>query len=527
LALELAAARIKLLSPATLLARLDQALPLLVGGARDLPERQQTIRRAIDWSYDLLQPEEQTLFRMLAVFAGGWNLEAAEAVGGAAGDVVDLLGRLVDQSLVVAVDAGLELRYRMLEPIRQYALVRLAKQGEVDAIKERHARLYLALAERAEPKLRTNGQVEWMRRLDLELDNLRAAMTWFLEHGAAEEAARMSYALWRFWYGGGYGREGRHYTDAIHAIARHLPPSQRYMSEIAGMAMAYNNGDDEATLYYARLLMEASRQMGRHPYSEAVAQAGFGLVALNRNDLEVATVHLEQALPLFIESDEQGLASQTYMWLGTVQMLKGETHDAQQQLERGLSLARRIGYLYGIYNALFNLAQLALALGDFTLARERFRESMEASEQMGDWANVAYCLDGLATVIGMGGEAEQAVRLLGRAEGLRGSIGVPVWTFYKPDQSLYQQTLKRLREQLGDEAFQRTWAEGRRMTWDQVKATIWPMRLRQSPAMCVPRPSPSSPVSRSHPVAEERPGGRLALRAAADRMHRTARWRRR
>ena len=185
LALELAAVRVKVLGLTGLLARLDQALPLLTGGARDLPERQQTMRTTIAWSYDLLDPNTQALFRRLAVFRGGWTLEAAEVVGVDAHEdadaVLDGLARLVDASLVVADTTGSEPRYRMLEPVRQYAEEQLERSGEATAVRERHAMFFAALAAQAYGGLRSTAQVQWVARLDQEYPNLRAAMLWLVD----------------------------------------------------------------------------------------------------------------------------------------------------------------------------------------------------------------------------------------------------------------------------------------------------------------------------------------------------------
>src|SRR5829696_1823656 len=198
LALELAAAQARFLSPTVLLSRLDRALD--AGGARDLPERQRTMRATLDWSYDLLSEAEQTMFRSLSVFADGFSLEAAEAVGAAreegACDVLGLLGRLAEQSLVAADTSAHELRYRMLEPVRQYALEKLEERTEAEDIRRRHAAFFLALAARAEPELRGPTQVQWLNRLDRENGNLRTAMGWALSTGNVETAARMGWALW-------------------------------------------------------------------------------------------------------------------------------------------------------------------------------------------------------------------------------------------------------------------------------------------------------------------------------------------
>lgn len=212
LALELAAARARFLGPTELLSRLDRALD--TEGARDLPERQRTMRATLDWSYDLLSDEEQNLFRRLSVFAGGFTLEAAEIIGGAeikSVDVLEPLGQLVEQS-VVAVDGSFEDeegRYRMLEPVRQYALERLEGSGDEVEARRRHTDYYLALAERASPQLEGAGQVAWLKRLEREYDNLRTALGWLLERGEAGRAARLAWDIWLFWAMRGHASEGR------------------------------------------------------------------------------------------------------------------------------------------------------------------------------------------------------------------------------------------------------------------------------------------------------------------------------
>jgi predicted ATPase len=214
LALELAAARVSLLGLAALLSRLDQALE--TGGARDLPERQRTMRATLRWSYDLLSEEEKLLFRRFCVFAGGFSLEAAEAVGavGAAttDEVLGLLGRLVEQSLVAtdtSANSDAEPRYRMLEPVRQYTQELLEEAGENAQTRQQHASFFLALAERAEPELHGPDQVEWLERLERENGNLRAAMDWALSGDDAEIAARISWAIYQFWWQRGPHVEGR------------------------------------------------------------------------------------------------------------------------------------------------------------------------------------------------------------------------------------------------------------------------------------------------------------------------------
>ena len=223
LALELVAAKIRFLGPAALLSRLDRALE--AGGARDLPERQRTMRETLDWSHDLLHDPEKELFRRLSVFAGGFTLEAAEAEGGEdeePEDVLLLLGNLIEQSLILAEpeEEGDEIRYRMLEPIRQYALEQLEEGEEAEKIMRRHARYYLALAEEAEPRIKGHDQVEWLDRLEAENDNLRAAIGWSLEAGEAQTAARFGWALAMYWVMRARQSEGRRLMEQTLARCR-------------------------------------------------------------------------------------------------------------------------------------------------------------------------------------------------------------------------------------------------------------------------------------------------------------------
>ncbi len=246
LAIELAAARIRMLDPTALLARLDQALPLLTDGARDLPERQRTMRQTIGWGYDLLDPQEQSLFRRLAAFAGSWTLDAVESVGPGpdlyAGDVLGLLSHLVEQSMV-AVASSEQRRYRLLEPVRQYALDLLEQSGEAAGVRERHAAFYVSLAAEALPQLKGPEQVTWLERLEAEHDNLRAAMTWLLEQRDLDAAARFGFSLWLFWWMRGHFAEGRRSMAAILAPSQGVSPAGRAWALLTDCVLAYGQGD--------------------------------------------------------------------------------------------------------------------------------------------------------------------------------------------------------------------------------------------------------------------------------------------
>ena len=472
LALELAAAKARFLDPATLLSRLDRALS--GGWARDLPERRRTMRATLDWSHGLLSGPQQVLFRRLSVFTGGFSLEAAESVGstGEAGDedVLELLGGLAEQSLVgVDQDPNREARYGMLEPIRQYAREKLEEDGEAGETHERHAAFFLTMAEQARPHLRATRQVEWLARLERENGNLRAAMTWALSAGRIEEAARMGWSLWAFWWIHNYQREGRRWMERVLARSEEPPPPVRARAIMAAEAMAYGQGDGEAVERHARELMDLSRQVGGDGHAEAYARAGFGLVATVLGDYEAAVEHLEKGLPLFLDSgEEDGMAAQTHTWVGTVLLLQGANDRAKQKFEEGLALGRRIGDRLAVCKALFNLAQLALSEGDCDLAARRFAEGIPPSEEMGDLGNVAHIMEGLAIVAGRRGEPERSACLFGAAEGLIEEIGLRGHTYYQSDASLYENTMAEVRSSLGEPAFEERREEGRAMTFEQA-----------------------------------------------------------
>ncbi len=317
LALKLAAAQVRFLSLTALLAPLDRALE--AGGARDLPERQRTMRATLRWSYDLLSEEEKRLFRKLGVFAGDLTLEAAEAIGvepGAAGDVgagdvLGLLGRLVEQSLVV-VEASApgdeEPRYRMLEPVRQYVQELQEQSEEAGETCRRHAEFFLELAEAAELELRGPNQVEWLGRLEMENGNLRAAMSWALhpEGGDAATAARVGWALWQFWWVRGPHSEGHRWMETV--LQRELAPALRARILVVAGSLALSHADYKRCEEYCGESLELSYQIGDE-LAAAWSRLGLGPVAMSRSDYGAATSRLEKALRSFREvDDDRGVA---------------------------------------------------------------------------------------------------------------------------------------------------------------------------------------------------------------------------
>jgi tetratricopeptide (TPR) repeat protein len=470
LAIELAAAKTRFLDPAALLSRLDRALA--TSWSRDLPERQRTMRATLDWSYELLSEMENTLFGRLSVFAGGFTLSAAEAVGAAgridAEDVLDLVGNLVEQSLLTAeTDAGGSgVRYGMLEPVRQYALERVEEGGESEGARRRHAAFFLALAERAAAELRGPSQVEWLENLERDNGNLRAAISWAVsEDEGAEVAARLGWALWVFWWLRGHQEEGRSSMETL--LERDPPARLRARAVQVANAMAYTQGDFEACARYSREALELSRGVGDE-LCEAYALCGLGLEAMGRGDLGEATARFEGALPLFVRSGEEGMLPILRVWMGTVLLLDGDRDRAVSLFEEGLSLAREGGDRLGTYNALYNLAQLAAGRGDPDLAARMFEEGVALSEGMGDRANLAHFLEGLAVVAGMRGDTRRSATLSGAAERLSREAGAPVYNYYAPIPSLRDRAAAGARSALGDAAFEEARGRGLEMSFEQA-----------------------------------------------------------
>jgi tetratricopeptide (TPR) repeat protein len=469
LALELAAARVRFLDPAALLSRLDRAISS--GWARDLPERQRTMHATLDWSHDLLRGPQQKLFRRLSVFAGGFTLEAAEAVGEVdPEDVITLLGSLVEQSLVTVgqdSDAADGVRYGMLEPIRQYALERLVEAGEDEATRRSHAAFFLALAERAHPELQTARQVEWHGRLDREYDNLRAAMSWALSEGEAEIAARLGWALWLYWTVRDRHEEGRRWMEA--ALEHELPAGLQARAASVAAAMAYSQGDYQACEGHCRVSMEVSLRVG-DTLLEGYSWIALGLVALSRGDLAEAAHGMQKAIPLLDRSGDQGMASMARVWLGTTFLIQSDGDRAASMFEEGLVISRRTGDRLSANIALYNLAQVALSRGDYGSATTLFEEGITLSAETRDVANLAYFSEGLAVATGKWGEAQRSARLFGVAEGLLEEVGATVYNYYLPDRTLYDHTRAAVRSALGEESFEEARNKGKEMAFDEMVA---------------------------------------------------------
>jgi non-specific serine/threonine protein kinase len=487
--------------------RLGHSLKLLTGEDRPADHRHQTLRAALEWSFDLLREPEQVLFRRLSAFAGGFTLDAAESVGGRVGideeDILELLSHLVDKSLVVAKeDWETGARYRLLEPIRQYAREKLRVSGEAEAVGVRHTEFFLALAEKADPELTKSQQAAWLDRLETEHDNLRAALSWALER-EIDSGFRMAGALCRFWHTRGYLSEGRRYLEAVASSAA-VPPTVRAKA-LDGLGwIAEPQGDYER----ARAAYEESLKLYRSSNDKrgiANALGDLGSLALDRGDYEEATSLLEESLTLHRELGSREDVIGILDGLGVLASAKGDRDQSISFFGEALALSRGTGNIRRNATSLGNLAITMLVHGDPEQATVLLKESLALFQDIGDSSHIAIglmysalaaltkgdhervwtlseesldllqkaedrqhipdCLEIIAGGAGAQGLAQRAARLWGAAEAMREAIGVPLLPEVR---KLLDPYLDTARSRLGEVAWQTALSEGRAMRPEQA-----------------------------------------------------------
>jgi predicted ATPase/transcriptional regulator with XRE-family HTH domain len=463
LALELVAARLKVLPPTALLARLDEALPLLSGGPRDLPERQRTMRDTVAWSHDLLPAEDQELFRRLSVFAGGFGLSAAEAVAGAS--VFEGLSTLLENSLirpnVLPPDGdGSEPRFAMFETVRAYGLERLEQSGEGEEIRERHADYFVALAERATPELEGGGQVVWLERLEREHDNLRVALAWLLEHGRPERTARLSSAIWLFWVVRGHAGEGQMWLERALASGR-LTGSERANTLSAISLLLLAKGEiGLMTELVEEGIAEASAVEDEEMLTFLLIQRGYA--ATFRGDLDGAEEALSEALAVLRDRGGRWGAAPVLNALSQVALSRGDFARAMGFLREGEAVSRETEDAFTLATNLNIQATISQLEGDEERTKAVLRESVALSSALRDSWALVYGLVGLAGIAARHGEPDRAARLFGAAEAMGEAASVTI--AFPPARALYEQDLATARAQLDAEAFEASWIEGRSMT---------------------------------------------------------------
>ncbi len=420
LAIELAAARGKLLAPQALLARLDRRLHVLTGGARDLPERQRTLRNTLAWSYELLTAQEQHLFQRISVFVGGATLEAVEAVCEALGDetgkVFEGAASLMDKSLIQQqAQRDEEPRLMMLETIREYGLEVLASGGEAQATREAHAAYYLALAEQAEPELGGPQQLMWFERLEREHDNLRAALSWLLEQGAAgqsnELALRLSGALAVFWWLRGYVSEGWHWLERVLDESRGVRSAARAKALIGAGQIATFQDDFSQTEALCREGLALYRELGDCQGS-ATALSIWGYAAMMKSNYAQARTLLDEALSLFREVGDTGGCAYGLNLLASVLFYQGEYARALALLEESLLLSREVGDVQDHALSLVLLGLVLQSQGDLAGAQARLEESRAVSRKVGYKRNLGLAIHFLGLVTFRQGDVVRARSLL-------------------------------------------------------------------------------------------------------------------
>jgi predicted ATPase len=473
LAIELAAGRLRLLTPDTLLERMQHQLPMLTGGARNLPERQQTLWNAIDWSYALLPEPERAVLRRLAVFAGGWTLEAAEAIlegttavpsaaqaTVATGSLLDRLTALVSHSLVVADLGGQVTRYRLLEAIREYALERLTESGELSATRRQHAEYMLALAE---PPPADAGYNTWMPRLEQEHANLRVALTWAIEH-APERVVRLADGLGWFWHAQGYVREGRRWLELALAHAADVPAIERARAQAMIGFLAREMHD----LSPAQSLLEASlrsyQELGDLE-GQAAALNTLAMIALSGGDCGTTDRLASQSVALYRAIGRPHAAARPLLLVGDAAYLMQDYDRAQGAYREGMQLAQEVGAHVIIRRRVLRLGQVALARSGSARETSQIVDVLQLSMKVNDTWGITMALAALARAALLLDNAELATRLLAATDALLIRSGARLWPVDHRD---YEQTRTSARTQLGEQLFGAEWAIGQGQSLEQT-----------------------------------------------------------
>jgi len=517
LALELAASRVKVLTPEQIAARLDDRFRLLTDGSRTALPRQQTLRAMIDWSYSLLSEQEIILFCRLAVFVGGWTLEAAESVCGEEGgelDVLDLLTRLVDKSLIFTEESMGEIRYHRLETIRQYSRERFLETNEVEAIRGRHLDFFVRFAELVDENLKGADQDVWQNRMLEELDNLRAALEWGLSRDP-DSALRIAGAANLFWTAGGYSAEGFRWTqkalDQVEkspipegvTIQRRLLASAKalrgltrlYLSlgdnanaqRVAEESVAlYRQCEDQRGLAFALVILAYPLVfLGQGAQAEAVLQESYTLAraeedvyaicrSLNmwarvivdfHHDLDLSQRYIEESLRLAKEAGLRSQEAQACEIIATIAMRRGDDNEARTRFKESMRIYEEIGARFNVILERTNLAHLERRHGNFARALEYYRETIIAFREIAQLGAVAHQLECFGFIALEKNQDERALQLFAAAGVLREKHNTPM----TPDEQLYfQEQLTNLREKMDENQFDSAWSKGHVMTMEQA-----------------------------------------------------------
>jgi predicted ATPase len=517
LAIELAASRVKVLSPDQIAARLDDRFRLLTGGSRTALPRQQTLRAMIDWSYSLLSEEEKKLFRRLAVFVGGWTLEGAEAVCGdedGRADILDLLTRLVDKSLVFTEERDGEIRYHRLETIRQYSREKFLETEEVEKIRDRHLDFFVQFAELVDLKLKSRDQLLWQNRMSAEQDNLRAALEWGLNRNP-DKALRIAGAANLFWTASGFSAEGFRWTQQALAQVEKTPlptgstEDRRLMARAKALcgltrlylslgdnANAQRSAEESVALYrqspdrrglaFALIVLAYPLDfLGERTQAEEALQESYSIGraegdtyiicrALNRlghvivdlyHDLALAQRYVEESLQLAQEAGLRSQEAQAFEILGFIAIHQDDHEEARHCLKESVRAYESIGASFNVILEKSNLAHLERKLGNQAEALEYYRETILAFRDMGQTGAVAHQLECFGFIALAQDEQERALQLFAAANALREKSGTPM----TPDEQTYfDEQLNNLRAKMNLKRFDSAWSKGQAMRMEQA-----------------------------------------------------------
>jgi tetratricopeptide (TPR) repeat protein len=453
---------------------MEKRFQLLIGGARDLPARQQTMRDAIAWSYELLSEDEKQLFRRLSIFVGGCVLEAIEAVCDGTGDLkIDMLSgvaSLVDKSLVRQSEptGGDEAQFGMLETIREYGLERLATSGESEALQQRHAAFYLALAEEVEPELKGSWQAAWLERLEREHGNFRLALQWAKAEGKVELGLRLCGALARFWLVRSHFREAHGWLEGFLALAETEGASASVQAKaLLGLGSITRTLGDYVT---AGLFCERSLGLYRELDDKrgiANSLTGLANAIFEQGDNQRGMQLLEESLALRRELQDKWGIALSLNNLGTIAYQGRDYERARVFYEESLILRQELEDKQGLAISLTNLGAIAYLQGDYERAKSLTAESLTTFQSLGDRAGIAHCLEGWAESLVAEGQLQRAARLLGAATAVRQAAKALVAPHYRAD---YEAIVASLRDRLGEPAYSVHLAQGQIMSLDEAVA---------------------------------------------------------
>jgi len=477
LAIELAAARARVFSADVILEKLEERLSFLTGGAVDRPERQRTMRAAVEWSYDLLDDEEKLLFRRLSVFGCQFSAEAAEAVASDQGktsrtlskkesvEFADTFASLVDKSLVYRrLRHGGKVTYGLLEIVREYAESRLEADDDAETIRRRHAYWYLDLAEKAEPHLLTKGAASWVNCLDDDYDNVRTALSWST-NSEPLTAAKLAAAIRQFWLVRGHLSEGLAWSEDILSRDADIPAEIKWkLLTVCGNISQFRGDIVRARKFYGDALIE-SRTSGDQN-SIAKSLRGVGALAYMERDLETARRVVEEAIQISKKiGDDFGLAA-SLARLGDISIVEGDATAARDQTMASLEIFRRLGYTEGVSAKLYNLGSIVFQQGESELARKYFEEAYLTAVELGEKINTRLIFDGFAALAAQRGDHKRAAKLSGVADSLGATVG---YTIEPAEQKFRDHYLGKLKRSLSADEFAFEYEAGKKMSHDDAR----------------------------------------------------------